>query len=141
MTKEPFDSAPATPGSLPAEAQKDLILWIDFNARRDRIMDGLFGVHLPRDPLRDDLVRRVLAEFGAGHERPIAYYVERSASIASASSVRREIELMTKLGIFALAPSLISKRAHSVMPTQKTVDWYAKVMPSLRSEAARMLLP
>ena len=130
----------AKPGSLPAEALSDLKIWLDFNTRRDRIMDALFGLQLPRSPLRDDLVRRVLVEFGDGLSRPVSYYVEKCQAIAGATAVKSEITVLANLGVLLLDPKTPNPSSYCVGPSQRLVDWYAQAMPSLRAEAERLLL-
>ncbi len=131
----------AKPGSLPAEALSDLKIWLDFNTRRDRIMDALFGLQLPRSPLRDDLVRRVLVEFGDGLSLPVSYYIEKCQAVAGAAAVKSEITVLANLGILLLTPNPANLSSYCVGPSQRLVDWYAQTMPSLRAEAERLLLP
>ena len=129
----------ASPGSLSGEVLSDLRVYREFLADRERAMLGLYGKRLPRSQVRDDLIRAVLVQFGAGQTHNISFYQRTLAHVGSQTAVRMEMSRLVDLGLLLVEAGDGDRRAALVVPTQRLVDWYCTQMPRLYDEVRRFL--
>lgn len=129
------EDGPAEAGSLAAEALADLIALRKFVEARDNALESLLGGTLKRSPIRDELMRLIVIEFGFGRVRNVAFYTRTCAHVDNSSEVERELYLLDELRVVILTPGGKDGRTLDVVPTKKLVDWYSRVMPPLMEEA------
>ncbi len=132
--KQSGDGAPATSGSLSAEALADLIALRKFFETRENALELLFGRKLNRSPIRDELMRLIAIEFGFGRNRSFDFYRRTCAHVDSSSEIERELYLLEELAIVILSPSDKDRRTLLVLPSKRLIDWYSRVMPPLMEE-------
>lgn len=131
---------PARPGSLHPEALQDLILLRQFFHARDQALTVLLDASAHRSPLRDELLRRVMIEFGEGRSRRMSFYQDECVFIAGRFATRDEILRLNEFGVLCLINDATHKRAVLVEPSQSLVDWYSNQMPRLRQVLRNLLL-
>ncbi len=126
-------------GTLDAQAAQDIALMQEFLSNRDRVMAGLFGKSLRRNPTRDELLRQIMLQFAQGHRRRIAFYVRACSFQATAPSVRSELDLLVHTDLVELLDEPSDRRATLVAATTKLVSFYNDQMPRLRREVLRLV--
>ena len=127
-------------GTLHPEAASDIIVLHEFMLNRDRLLQGLFGRKLRRNPVRDDLIRRIMIEFARGGHQRVPYYIKAVTVSAAPATIRTELELLMHSGLIELQAELADKRTSLVVPTTKLVNFYNEQMPRLRVEVMRLLV-
>lgn len=105
---------------------------------RDKVFARMLGRHARRSPLRDELLRHILAQYAAGRTCPISAYQRLSMYHAPWSAVRSEIDLLEYARLVVLARSERDRREKHVFPTQMAIDFYNTEMPRLADALAAL---
>ena len=129
---------PARSGSLHPKIVSDMLAAREFAAVRDRIMGGLYPARLARSVLRDTIVHSALIEFGCGRKRPASYFVGLCRTMATRSTVQREIARLATLGLLMTLAGEGGPRCGAVLPTIVLVDWFNENMPVITAEGDRL---
>ena len=131
---------PAAFGSLEPRVLVDLRFLRTFLEARDRAFLRLLGRSVHRSHLRDEIVRRLVIEFGDGKLRRISFYQKETAYLGSATNIRDEIENLRLSGLVIITDDPSRKRAKLLRPTQRLVDFYNKEMNSLEADVRLLFL-
>ena len=125
------------PGTLDPGVLADLVALRNFLENRERALEGLFGQSLPRSPLRDELIRTMVIEFGFGRLHTKAHYRRKCAHFGQPADVIAEMERLANNGLAVFLPGGGHHEAWHIAPSQKLVDWYSHQMPRLMTEVQK----
>lgn len=103
-------------------------------ADREQLLNRLFGRKLRRSAARDELLRSIVLAFSKGQLLRVNTYVRQCAHYATGPSIRREIDTLVDADLVLLKPDPNHRTAHLVVPTEKLIDFYNRVMPRLREQ-------
>ena len=94
-----------------------------FFSERDVALARLIGRTLPRNSLRDELIRAILIDYGHGRERHLADYQADLKHFRQKTAVRDEIYLLEEVGLVSLRAGLLDRRLLLVKPSERLIDW------------------
>ena len=127
-------------GSLDATIHRHLILARRFADARDRALIGLLGDAIRHSPLRLELARAVLIEFGYDRHARVGHYVDQCAHIASSFGVRDEINRMAAMGLIITRKQTGDQRVTLVVPTNRLVGGISKASVKLSAKVERFFI-
>jgi hypothetical protein len=127
-------------GSLDPSVHRDLILVRRFLDDRDKALGGLLGDVIKKSPLRLELVRAILVEFGRGHHAAVGHYQRHAAQLASTFAVRQEIYRLADMRLLITRRLAGDQRTTLVIPTVRLVMGVSRAVPKIASKLERIFL-
>jgi hypothetical protein len=132
--------AEASFGTLDPTVHRDLIRVRQWTDARDRALVGLLGEEIWRSPLRLELVRSILVEFGYHRHSPVGFYVSQCSPLASSFRTRAEIHLLVEMDLLITRTAKGDKRVSLVIPTNKLVGGISRVAPRLSARLESLFI-
>jgi hypothetical protein len=117
-------SGEADPAEIDQAILGDMELVAEWLAYRDGLLNELYGRVLRRRYLREELLRRVMVEFGHGERRSISWYQGALRHMGSATAVAREATLMVSLNVLITHQS---GRSTFLLPTGRLAHHFFQV--------------
>ncbi len=130
MPGRPLD-AEAAFNSLSPAVHRDLILIRRYIAARDRALGPLLGETVQQNPLREEIARAVLIQFGYGRVSAVGHYVHHCERLASSFAVRSEIRALVDLHLLVTRKLETDGRVTLVAPTTRLVRGVSRAVPRI----------
>lgn len=137
MKRTAQEGAHAPFETLDAHTAAYLAMLDAFLAEREASAARLFGRTMPVSPVRDKLLRMIVLTFSERRIIRLSHYVRSCSRIASAPTVRTELDRMRRAGLIVILADPTHVRGQLIAPTEKLIRFHQAGMDAFRERFAR----